>query len=99
MSQCSSLSSTTNMIAIIHLSSTVVCFPALWPERSTGVAASAYQVPIDHVDGERLEALSPPVGGDSAQGMLHAPLVGAGLGQRDVGIGICSHGRSLAVIA
>jgi hypothetical protein len=52
------------------------------PERCAGVAASAYQVPIDQVDGERLEALSPPAGGFCAQGVLHAPLVGAVLGRR-----------------
>jgi hypothetical protein len=69
------LSSTTNIIAIVHVSSTVIWFPALWPERSGGVAASACQVLSDHVDGERLEALSPPAGGDHAQGVLHAPLV------------------------
>jgi hypothetical protein len=60
MSQSSSLSSTTNICAIVHVSSTVIWFPARLPERC-GVAASAYQVPIAHVDGERREALSPPV--------------------------------------
>jgi hypothetical protein len=44
------------------------------PERCAGVAASAYQAPIVHVDGERLEALSPPAGGDHAQGVLRALL-------------------------
>jgi hypothetical protein len=41
------------MIAIVHVSSTVIWFPALLPERSGGVAASACQVLSDHVDGER----------------------------------------------
>jgi hypothetical protein len=43
------------------------------------VAASAYQVPIDHADGERLETPFPPAGTESAQGVLQAPLVGEAL--------------------
>jgi hypothetical protein len=53
----------------------------------TGIVVGTYQVLIDHVDGERLETLFPPAGGDRAQGVLDAPLVGAGLGRRDVGRG------------
>jgi hypothetical protein len=35
--------------------------------------------PIGHVDGERLEALVPRTGAESAHGVLHAPLVGEAL--------------------
>jgi hypothetical protein len=47
------------MNAIVHLSSTVLWLPVLLPERCAGVAASAYRVLINHVDGARLQALSP----------------------------------------